>query len=188
MGAAIKGDFNLESRRWDEAINDYTEAIQLEPEVPHAFCGRGFAHESKGDLRKALADYREAIRLDPHSTIANAGWDRVAQRMGSLDLAIVVFAEGTKFGNELGTEENPTAKKSRSELLARHWDEAIAGYTQGIQAHPESSRLVCGRALAYEGKGALQKAHSDYFETIQLDPKCQIALAGWTRVESHHAT
>ena len=53
-------------RRYDEAIADYTTAINADPSHPHAYNNRGILfYERKNDLNRAKADYDKAIELDP---------------------------------------------------------------------------------------------------------------------------
>jgi S1-C subfamily serine protease len=50
---------------YDKAINDFDEAIRLEPKNSSAYYNRGFAWHLKKVNDKAIKDYDEAIRLDP---------------------------------------------------------------------------------------------------------------------------
>jgi tetratricopeptide (TPR) repeat protein len=49
----------------DGAIEDYTQAISLNPSLAEAFSIRGNARFKNGDLDGALKDYDEALRLNP---------------------------------------------------------------------------------------------------------------------------
>src|SRR5271165_4018575 len=53
-------------RDYDKAINDYTEAIRLDPNDAKAYHNRGRAYHYTKHYDKALSDYTEAIRLDPN--------------------------------------------------------------------------------------------------------------------------
>lgn len=49
----------------DEAAEDYTLAIELNPEHLHAYVNRGELYLQAGDFDKALDDLKKAIELDP---------------------------------------------------------------------------------------------------------------------------
>ena len=53
------------SNRWDEALNAYDKAIELNPNDAPAYNNRGLAYDNldKNDL--AIADYKKAIELNP---------------------------------------------------------------------------------------------------------------------------
>ena len=57
-----------------EAIDDYTEAIRLDPDYnPHyfsAYYNRGFAYYRLEEYEEAIDDYTQAIRLNPDYTDA----------------------------------------------------------------------------------------------------------------------
>ena len=56
--------------RLEEAIEDYDEAIRLDPELALAYNNRGLANFNLGQHQKAIQDYGEAIRLDPQNVEA----------------------------------------------------------------------------------------------------------------------
>jgi tetratricopeptide (TPR) repeat protein len=41
---------------YDHAIQDYDQALRLNPNLADAFCGRGLAYADKGDYDRAIAD------------------------------------------------------------------------------------------------------------------------------------
>ena len=49
----------------DKAINDYNEAIRLDPKNAQAWSNRGNTQFEKGEYEKAINDYSEAIHLEP---------------------------------------------------------------------------------------------------------------------------
>ena len=49
----------------EEAIKDYTKAIELNPEYALAYNNRGKALEDLGERAEAIKDYTKAIELDP---------------------------------------------------------------------------------------------------------------------------
>ena len=61
-----RGDDSSAAHRYDQAIADYTTAIQLKPDYAEAYNNRGFAYYLKGDGERAIADYTRAIELRPN--------------------------------------------------------------------------------------------------------------------------
>ena len=53
------GDFS-------DAIEDYTKAIELDPDYADAYNNRGYAYYLLEQYGKALNDYDKAIELDPN--------------------------------------------------------------------------------------------------------------------------
>ena len=58
IAASEKGEIEL-------AIEDYTEAIALNPEFAEAYYQRGLAYSKKSEIELAIVDYTQAIALKP---------------------------------------------------------------------------------------------------------------------------
>jgi len=56
------------------AIQDYTEAIRLDPQYAIAYRGRGVVYSDLGQHQRAIQDYDKAIRIDPLD--ADASYNR----------------------------------------------------------------------------------------------------------------
>ena len=51
---------------YDQAIEDFDKAIELNPKLTEAYYNRGNAYYGKKDYDKAIADYNKAIELNPN--------------------------------------------------------------------------------------------------------------------------
>ena len=60
-----RGLVKRKSGRDDQAINDYTQAIALNPKFTEAYMNRGFAYMTIGQHEQAIRDYTQAIVLNP---------------------------------------------------------------------------------------------------------------------------
>ena len=63
-------------KRFDEAIEEYTKAIKIQPRNYVAHYWRGRAYSQKGEREKAIEDYKRTIELNPSYPHAydNLGW------------------------------------------------------------------------------------------------------------------
>lgn len=69
-----RGNAYNDEGRYDRAIQDFDEAIRLNPQYAEAFNNRGGAYLGKGQYDRAIQDYDQAIRLNPQ--IAQAFYNR----------------------------------------------------------------------------------------------------------------
>src|SRR5208282_1539701 len=56
----------------DEAIADFNQALELDPQNADAYYNRGVAEYSNGELEAAIADYNQVIEINPEGPVANA--------------------------------------------------------------------------------------------------------------------
>ena len=52
------------------AIEDYDQALRLDPDDTVAYSNRGRAYDNLGEYRRAIQDYDQALRLDPGNAYA----------------------------------------------------------------------------------------------------------------------
>ena len=76
-------------------------------------------------------------------------------------------AEGAPSGNFL--------QAGNAYFLAQRYTEAIAAYTQAIEAAPGAARVYKHRGLAYARLGHVQQAYEDLSKAIELDSQDAIS-------------
>ena len=64
-----KGNDYSEKEKWNEAIIEYSKAIELAPDLAEAYNNRATAYTEKGEYDKAIADCTKVIEMDPQSII-----------------------------------------------------------------------------------------------------------------------
>src|SRR5437899_5470453 len=65
-----RGNAHLSNRNYDRAIDDYNEAIRLDPKYAMGFTNRGLAYLRKGRIDRAIEDLDQALRLNPKYALA----------------------------------------------------------------------------------------------------------------------
>ena len=167
-----EGTVFLNEKRFDEAIEAFSEAIRLRPEDSLAHYHRGVAYYEKDDLDGAIADFSEAIRLDP----TNADWHqqrgRVYLEKGNKTEAYADFAQARKLGD---TRPNPEAveayKLGQREYEASHFGPAIEHLSKALQLQPDLAAGYNLRGMVRKSMGEFNLALEDTSKAIDLEPE-----------------
>lgn len=63
---------------YERAVEDYTQALQVDPHNSYAFYNRGITRDRSGDYEGAIIDFSHAITLDPANAdfFHNRGFSR----------------------------------------------------------------------------------------------------------------
>lgn len=80
----------------NSAVQNFTEAIRLNPDYAEAYYNRGLIYHSKGELDRAIKDYTEAIRLKANLAEAYHYRGFVHYRKRELDDAIKDYTEAIR--------------------------------------------------------------------------------------------
>jgi tetratricopeptide (TPR) repeat protein len=167
-----RGGDRLDSREYDEAISDFTEAIKLDPTCAPAFIGRGRAWARKHYRDRELADYSEAIRIDPNNASYRVARGDSWSAQGRHTRAMDDYNEALRL-----EPNNPSRWVSRGNEWRRHLklDDAIADYTQAIQLEPRFVSAYIERGNTYKQRRAFGQAIQEFTGLTQLDPQNPLA-------------
>lgn len=83
------------------AMQDFDEAIKLDPNYPDALNSRALAWRGLGQNERAMADFDLAIKLDPNYAIALFNRGLTEQALGRPDAAEKDFARAKETGPRL---------------------------------------------------------------------------------------
>src|SRR6516162_6102103 len=83
-----RGNARLDNRDFDRAIDDYNEAIRLDPKFAVGFNNRGLGYQRKNQYDLAIQNYDEAIRLNPQYALAFVNRSNAHRSKARFDLAI----------------------------------------------------------------------------------------------------
>ena len=74
--------------RFDEAIRDYTKAVDIDPLNAFAYYNRGISYDRKGDFTSAIENFTLALKLDPNNPdfYHNRGFSH--RKLGNYEAAI----------------------------------------------------------------------------------------------------
>jgi tetratricopeptide (TPR) repeat protein len=76
-----RGLFSFNNGDYADAIEDFTNAIHLNPDYVLAYNKRAWAYDKTGEADKAIADWEAVLRIDPtHNATTMAYFSRVIER------------------------------------------------------------------------------------------------------------
>ena len=89
----FKGLMSANEKYYSKAIEHYSNAIKLNPQIVSAYNNRGNIYLEKGHLKKAIQDYNQAIKLKLDDATAYYNRGRAYHREGELDRAIEDYSK-----------------------------------------------------------------------------------------------
>jgi Flp pilus assembly protein TadD len=137
-------------RKYDEAIEDFSQAIRLHPTAAAYFC-RGAAYKDKKEFHKAIEDYSQAIRLDPEDAYAhgNLAWLLATCPKDSLRDGNKAIEHATK-----ATKARELSQKDKAFNL----DCLAAAYAETGNFKDASRLQKTAIELRHDGKEEMEKA------------------------------
>ena len=179
--ANSKGKHLLDAGKIDEAIQELTRAIELNPNNAFAYLYRGSAWLKKSEFNKATEDYTKAIELNPND--AKDNFDNDDEKIKLNDDEKTEFFDALKEDDtdkvieildKLIKEDpnNPiyyTAYVLRG-VYQNEPDKAIEDYTKAIELKPDDAPAYRNRGEAWNGKKEHDKAIEDFNKVIELKP------------------
>ena len=88
-----RGNAYQSKGEYQRAIQDYDEALRIDPDSALAFNNRASAFQHMGNYDRAIQDYNHAIRLDPSSALAYNNRGRTQHLQGEYVLALKHYGE-----------------------------------------------------------------------------------------------
>ncbi|MYB96913.1 tetratricopeptide repeat protein [Candidatus Poribacteria bacterium] len=198
LGDAESTHGNLEEARrlYKAAIEDYTQAITLDPEFFFAYNNRGNAKHALGRYKAAVEDYTQAIALNPEYVSAYDNRGNTKYALGRYKAAIEDYTQVITLDPEyisayinrghakFRLAESAAARENTGKAQ-RLYEAAIEDYTQAIKLNTAYIRAYQNRAHAQfrlgeskANQGAIAEAQQSYgaviedlTQVIQLAPK-----------------
>lgn len=163
----------FEHKRYLEAIQIYSQAINLDPDYAFAYFGRAEAFYALRHFDEALADYEQGLSRDPNNAEAYYSKGNMLYRLGRFDEALIAYKDEGNVLYRLGRfdealavfqriltldSDNTEAYNSKGNVLylLGRFDEALAAYERALSLDPKNieayKKSVLLRSLDREDK------------------------------------
>ncbi|MDR1250904.1 MAG: tetratricopeptide repeat protein [Treponema sp.] len=134
---------------WNEAIAEYTRAINEYPDYKEAYYYRGRAYLYEGDFAQAEKDFLEVLRIDPSDNDA-----KVSLRDASAPHAAFLLCD-----------------EGVDAVIDEKYDLAVEKNNQAIALFPSYAKAYNNRGVAYFRMEMYDEARADYEKAVELDPE-----------------
>jgi tetratricopeptide (TPR) repeat protein len=130
------------------AINDFSEAIRLQPDNPAALNDRGNQYSLSGDFKRAIADYDEAIRLDPGIALTFENRGMAYEYLRDARRAIESFNEAIRLKPDYA---DALFNRGMCYYILGDLDHAVPDFREAVRLDPSSREHVPADVLAKFG-------------------------------------
>jgi hypothetical protein len=183
-----RGIITLEKKLWDEAIAEFTKAIELDPHNPWTYHNRGKAYHNKNLYNLAIADYEKAIdkamQLKP-DFIPELYEDKNRAAKAKTEKKASDWYSQTfdRFSKLWGEGSNPQPTPESKQPWQTSWT-AFCGELQRLYksgaTQEKLDALFGGKPVVWEG--SVRRIDRARNEIIVDMPRCHV-----TRVDNHSA-
>jgi tetratricopeptide (TPR) repeat protein len=157
-----------ESDRLDEAAEEFSDALRLNPRSAKAHANLAGVLIGKGKLEEAQTHFENALRIEPNNAEYLSGYSFVLDQLGRTDQAAAECEAAVRV-----EPKSAQARFNYGAFLEKHdrLDEATAQYRQAVQLDPHFGDAHYDLASALFAKGDLEEAKAHYLEASRLEPK-----------------
>ena len=160
---------------YQEAIDRYDRAIELNPNYATVYNNRGTAKGALGDYQGAIADFSEVIELNPQLAEAYYNRGRAQHVLGNYKEAIADYDRAIECNPQL-PQQFSNRGVVKYDLGDHH--EAIADYDKALELDPDYAEAYCNRGLAKDALGDHLGAIAEYDKALELRPQLKKAYIG----------
>lgn len=158
-----------QEKRFDEAINEYRRALQLDNENPWIYNSLGLALAAKRKFDDALAAFEDALKLNPDLTDVHNNIGVVYAEMGKRDKAF------ESFGRVVRDPTYPTPEKALFNLgelyvQEKNYELALMHYRRAVEKEPNFAIGFRGMGIAHLGLGDKKLAKEQFEKAIEIEP------------------
>lgn len=177
-----KGRIYRRKGEYEEAIKEYTKAIELKPDYVEAYFGLGCAYDDMEEYEKAIEKYTKAIELKPYDEIAFYNRGCAYADMGEYEKAIKDYTRTIELRPDY---ESAFVNRGCVYADMGEYEKAIEDYTRAIELRSDDEEAYNNRADAYYQMKEYKKALEDCTIAIDLNPDFSVAYE--TRADVYHA-
>jgi tetratricopeptide (TPR) repeat protein len=164
---AAQGNAYYDQGQFEEAVAEFEEALQLDPDDAETHYNLGLAYKALGKVDEAIGEYQEAIRLDPDLAEAHNGLGNAYSDQGRLDAAIAEYEEAIRLDPDLSDAH---FNLGHALMDQGEYEKALTAYQEAIRLEPDDPETRHNVGVAYAKMGLIDEAIAAWEEAIEVNP------------------
>lgn len=169
-----QGDQLFQQGKYEEAVSQYTQYIEYNPDDIKSIYNRGRAYEELGEYEKSLADYEKALEVDPKNVNALMSIGKFHFRNKAYGDAAFYFDKAVKVRGSAGAHY----LSARANHKLGETTKAMEGYNQAISLNSDYGEAYLYRGALKVFLGKKSSGCSDLKKAKALEaPEAEDALA-----------
>jgi tetratricopeptide (TPR) repeat protein/tRNA A-37 threonylcarbamoyl transferase component Bud32 len=156
----------------DEAIENFSKAITLDPNTAINYSDRGSIYYDQNNQDKALDDFNAAIKLDSRLAVAFNNRAYVYFNKDKEKEALDDFNKAIELEPELAVSYNGRGVIYHGQ---NENQKALDDYNKAIGINPKYAVAYHNRGTLYLNQGKLDESLSDFNKAIELEPRLAVS-------------
>jgi tetratricopeptide (TPR) repeat protein len=150
-----QGQELLESENYQEAIDSFDRAIEIDPNNADSWSNRGFTLSKLNKYQEAIDSYDRALKIDPDNYNIWHSRGKLLEKMGNdRDL----------------TMGNYIVKSNNRYLTMGNYKEAVNSYDRALKIDPNNLSGWISRGDLLDKMGKYKEAVNSYDRALEIDP------------------
>jgi len=158
------GNALLQKGSANEAIAQYQQALQIEPDYAQVYYNLGNAFLQKGSVDDAITQYQEALRFDPGYAQADNNLGYSLLQKGSVDDAIAHYQKALQIDPDYAEAHN---NLGYALLQKSSVDDAIVQFQKALELQPDYAQARNNLGNAFLRMGKVDEANIQFKEALQ---------------------
>ncbi|MEO6871271.1 MAG: tetratricopeptide repeat protein [Chthoniobacterales bacterium] len=162
-----KGNELAQQGKYDEAIKEFTLAINENVKDPRFYLDRGRTYRIANKMPEAMADFSKAIEMAPDNDVGYFERGKTELAQNQYDPALTDLNKAIELNPN---NVDAYYRRGLTEYHQRKFDEAIKDYTTSIEKNPTDLNAYNRRADVYVAMGNYKQAQPDLETALKLKP------------------
>jgi tetratricopeptide (TPR) repeat protein len=163
----IRGDDLGVAGRHQEAIEQYEQALRIEPDYARAHNNLGHELRQTGKIEEAIAHLQQALRIKPDLAEAHNNLGLALGQAGRMEEAIAHFEQALRIKPDYAEAHNNLGTVLGQ---AGRIQEAIAHFEQALRLKPDYAEAHYNLGVALAQTGKIEEAIGHYVQAVRIKP------------------